>query len=92
MGDNVERAIEEILKSNVIISDSVKEAMTLVRVYKAIDDQSRRSAGLLDCEISMLRGIIVFRLEQIYNEMEAASPYVRKRKLAEREMLQSNSV
>lgn len=83
MGDNVERAIEEILKSNVITSDSVKEAMALVRVCKAIDDQSRRSAGLPDFDISMLRGIIVFRLEQIYNEMEAASPYVRKRQLLE---------
>lgn len=81
MTSGVERVIEEILKSNAVASDSVKEAMALFRVYKAIDDESRRSAGPTAFDVSLLRGIIVFRLEQIYNEMEAASPYARKQKL-----------
>lgn len=83
MTDNVEHVIEEILKSNTIASESTKEAMALFRVYMAIDDASRRSTEPPAFQVSILRGIILFRLEQIHNEMEAASPYMRKRKLCE---------
>lgn len=78
-----EQVIEEILKSNAITSDSVKEAMALFRVYMAIDSASQRSAGPVTVEVRLLRCIIVYRLEQIYNEMETTSPYARKRKLCE---------
>ena len=83
MTDNAECVIEEILKNNVLTSESMKEAMALFRVYTAMDKAARRSAEPLADEVSLLRGIIFFRLEHIYNEMAAVSPLARKRKLCE---------
>ncbi len=83
MGDDAKRVIEEILKSNVVTSEQAKEAVALFRVHMVMKEISNRSAMPSALDVSLLRGIVVFRLEQIYNEMETASPYARKRKLLE---------